>query len=196
MSSDSVPKQIVDAIKGQHGDVIRSLLQAYPDEMVRHTPFGSQTWLGYAAQIGKVISAEALIDAGIDVNAGDKRDNRKPICSAAASGHYDMVSYLIRKGAELDTSLSVRNPLFAAIVGRSSQTVRMLLSAGIDSTVRYNSDTMKDMDAVAFAVMRGETECAQIIALWNAKGNDLLAKQALEDAHRITRMNTVGNGVA
>ena len=47
------------------------------------------------------------------------------------------------------------NPLFARIVGRSPEVAYLLLERGIDTRVRYNTETMKNMDAVAFAMMWG-----------------------------------------
>lgn len=189
MSIESVPKQLADAIEAEDCKSILRLLRENPDQLAWHTPFGSQTWLGYAAQIGKVKAAECLIEAGVDINAGDKRENRKPICSAAANGHYEMVSFLLERGAEIDVSLSVRNPLFAAIVGRSVQITKLLLTAGIDSAVSYTSNTMRDMDAVAFALMRGETECARVIASWKAEGNGAQTEEMLSAAYRVAEEN-------
>lgn len=189
MSEKHIVARIADAIDGNSSSDVLKLLEDNPEQIRFYTPFGRQTWLGYAAQIGKLDVVKALINAGFDLNTGDKRDNIKPICSAAANDHCDVVAFLLEAGADMDVSLSVRNPLFAAIVGRSPEIVRLLLRAGIDSKIRYNSKTMKNMDAVAFALMRGEVECAQIIALWNANGDGSVAKDALIEADRIAEEN-------
>jgi uncharacterized protein len=196
MKEESIQKRLVDAIKSEDCEAIESLLKDNLEQITFHTPFGSQTWLGYAAQIGKLKSARSLINSGINVNAGSKRENRKPICSAAANGHYELVEYLIHSGSELDTSLSIRNPLFSAIVGRSLKIVNLLLEAGIDSKIHYDSETMRSMDAVAFALMRGETDCARAIALWNAKGSETIAQAALSEADRIANLNAFDKGRA
>jgi ankyrin repeat protein len=185
----SIPAQIVDAIKGQDTGSLARLLRENSEQVSTHTPFGGQTWLGYAAQIGNLDAVRALIETGSDVNAGDKRDNIAPICSAAANGHEDVVGYLLRVGAVLDVSKSVRNPIFAAIVGRSPQIVRLLLEAGIDGTVRYDTETMTNVDAVAFALMRGEAECARVIAMWNAGSDESAADLALKEADKIAEIN-------
>ena len=192
MSSQSIPKQIADAIASENCEAIRRLFKENPEQVGWRTPFGAQTWLGYAAQIGKLNSAKELIAAGVDANWGDKRENRKPLCSAASNNHYDVAEYLLGVGADMDTSISVRNPLFAAIVGRSPEIVRLLLESGIDGSVRYDSETMKDMDAVAFALMRGETECARAIALWNSSGNEKTAELDLHQADLIAERNAHG----
>jgi uncharacterized protein len=186
----SLLKQIWDAIKNGDCELIKSLMLAHPEQKDVYVPFGGATWLGFAAALGTLDAIKTLIELELDVNKGDKRDNRFPICDAAYKGRYDVVTYLLSQGAVLDTSLSIRNPLFAAIVGRSPETVKLLLEAGIDSKVRYNSKTMKNMDALAFARMQGEMECARMIALWNANGNEALAKEALVEAERIAYANT------
>lgn len=65
-------------------------------------------------------------------------------------------------------------------MGRSPDCVQLLLDAGIDSGVTYNSETMTDMDAVAFALMRGEAECAKFIAAHNLNGNTEEIEEYLE----------------
>ena len=189
METKHIVARIADAIDVGDCASIERLIAEHPDQRSFHTPFGSQTWLGYAAQVGMLDVVKALVALGFDVNAGDKRDDRRPICSAAANNHYDVAAYLLSAGAVMDVSLSVRNPLFAAIVGRSPEIVRLLLQSGIDSKVRYTSETMKDMDAAAFALMRGETECARIIALWNADGDEGMADAALAEADKIAEKN-------
>ncbi|MFC3121520.1 ankyrin repeat domain-containing protein [Agaribacter flavus] len=189
MSVKSVPAQIVDAIKEEDVKAILSLFKAKPEQIEVFTPFGGQTWLGYASQLGKLQSVRTLIDIGFDVNNGDKRDNILPICSAAANGHLAVVRFLLANNSYLDVSSSVNNALFAAVVGRSLNIVKLLLESGIDSKTSYNSDSMKNMDAIAFALMRGEEQCAQAVALWNADGNDDLASKLLNRASEIADEN-------
>lgn len=189
MEKQSVFMQIVESIRSEDCGAIERLLHENPEQMVAFTPIGGQTWLGYAAQLGKLEAVKTLVKLGLDMNKGDKHDGDSPIGSAAANDHYDVVEYLLRAGAVMDVSLSVRNPLFAAIVGRSPQIVRLLLEAGVDSQVRYTSETMKDMDAVAFALMRGELECARTIALWNAKGDEERTNASMIEADRIAELN-------
>jgi hypothetical protein len=67
--------------------------------------------------------------------------------------------------------------------------VRLLLERGIDATVRYSSETMTDMDATAFALWRGETELARIIALHLAGGNEVKAQALLSAAQEVVSCN-------
>ncbi|MCG7874406.1 MAG: ankyrin repeat domain-containing protein [Candidatus Thiodiazotropha lotti] len=167
----SVTAQISESIRNENRHELLNLFRDNPEQIDSYTYFGSQTWLGYAAQIGKLESIKTLIEIGLNINTGDKRDGRKPVCSAAANSHYRVVEFLLKNGAILDTTLSIQNPLFASIIGRSPRIARLLLEAGIDYTVRYNSQTMKNMDAISFALMRGEDECAKLIASWHSGGN-------------------------
>lgn len=192
----SLTVQVREAIKGGDCETIRRLIAQHPEEKDSYGCLFSQTWLGYAAAHGSLDTVRTLLDLGFDVNKGDRYDEGKPISDAAREGRPDVVAYLLSQGAVLDTSLSVRNPLFAAISGgtpkadRSPEVVKLLLEAGIDSKVRYNSKTMKNMDALAFARMWGKMECARMIALWNANGDEALAKEALVEAERIAYANT------
>jgi ankyrin repeat protein len=189
MEAKHVVARIADAIDASDCANVEKLVRENPDQKSFYTPFGSQTWLGYAAQVGKLDVVQVLVANGLDVNAGDKYDDRKPLCSAAASNRYDVAAYLLSAGSVMDVSLSVQNPLFAAIVGRSPEIVRLLLQSGIDSKVRYTTETMKRMDAIAFALMRGEAECARIIALWNADGDEGVAGAALAEADQVAEEN-------
>lgn len=189
MAVKSLSAQISEAIRNEDLDLLDSIFQSNPDQTSAFTYMGGQTWLGYAAQIGRTRAVNKLIEIGADVNKGDKRDFRAPICSAAANGHYEVVECLLNNGAQFDVSESIRNALFSAIIGRSPRIVRLLLEAGIDSRIVYNSETMTDMDAVAFSLMRGEKECAEIIALWNSGGNREVAKAMLGKADFIADKN-------
>jgi hypothetical protein len=51
---------------------------------------------------------------------------------------------------------------------------------------------MKNMDAVSFALMRGEKECAQIIANKIAKGNEANVISLLNEADEIAELNAYG----
>ncbi len=185
----NVSAQLYDAITNDEYDRVKSVLLENLDELNAHTFMAGQTWLGYAAQAGKFFAVKALVDLGANVNIGDRTYNAKPLCSACDNANNAIAEYLIEHGSNLDTETSARNPLFAAIVGRSADCVRTVLNAGIDPTVRYNSDTMSDMDAVAFALMRGESECAEIIARFNAGEDELAIANMLAKADQIAELN-------
>lgn len=189
MTEKSLPARIIDAIKKEETEALRDLLERNPEQKTANTFIGGQTWLGYACQLGKLNAAKELVRLGLDVNAGDNRDGARPICSAAANNHLEVVEYLLSKGASLDTDRSVSNPLFAAIVGNSKETIELLLKAGIDASIRYNSKTMENMDALAFAIMRGCSDGANLIANHIANGDVSIAENLLLSAREIAEKN-------
>lgn len=181
---------IADAIDDGTSATVRSLFQEHPEMMPFDVPaFG--TWLHYAAAHGTLEIAKLLVELGLDVNAVEPADGLRPLKNAAYEDKPDIARFLLDTGAVMDVSSSIRNPLFGAIVGRSPAVTKLLLERGIDSKVRYNSPTMKNMDAVAFAMMQGEHEIAHMIALWNTNGDELAARRAMEEGQRIAYENTV-----
>jgi ankyrin repeat protein len=189
MPEKSLPALIIEAINAEDAGAIRQLLRAHPEQVDAHTFMAGQTWLGYAAQKGKLEAVRSLLAAGSDINKGDRHEGASPLCGAAASNHPSVAAHLVAAGAALSVDASVRNPLFAAIIGRSPDCVRLILDAGIDAAVRYNTRTMADMDAVAFAMMRGEQECAELIALRNTKGDEPAARRAIAEADAVAMRN-------
>jgi ankyrin repeat protein len=200
ISDRPVHQKISASIREQDLVSLKKLIDAYPDFLYFD---GLGGWLNYAARTGSLDIIEFLLKKGVDVNKGDF-EGVAPLCSAASRGDYNIVKYLLDNGAKMDVSASVRNPLFAAIsasvqvnatqkppTGEAPQIVQLLLERGIDSTVRYNSKTMTNMDALAFAMMWGARDLARILALWNAQGNEAIAQAALEQADKIAEANTV-----
>ncbi|MFN3608268.1 MAG: ankyrin repeat domain-containing protein [Hyphomonas sp.] len=183
---------LADAVAANDAEKVKGLLAKYPNQREVFTPFAGGTWLHYAAQKGSNEVVKYLLTSGMDVNVRDRSHGTNALCSAADQNRVETVKLLLEKGVVLDTSASVRNPLFAAIVGRSPEVAKLILEAGIDSKVRYNSPTMSDMDAVAFALMQGERECAEIIARWNAAGDEVEVKRILIEADKVAERNVRG----
>ena len=169
---------------------LRILFAELPDHIQSYTPFAGSTWLGYAAGDSSLDIVRYLVSIGISVNDGDKRDGRRPICDAARAGKSDIVQFLLNNGAILDTHKSICNPLFAAIAAHSLECARLLIDAGIDTRVRYDTPTMSDMDAVAFAMMEGPHDIARLIALHNADGDVEAAERAMAEGLAVARRNT------
>jgi hypothetical protein len=186
--SDSLPARIYAAIT-EDPQALPAIFAAHPEELNAHTFMAGQTWLGYAAQKGRLDAIRILVSLGADLNKGNSHVGARPLVSACMFGHHEVAEYLLEQGSLIDTHASVTNPLFAAIIGRSPDCVKLLLRAGIDASVRYTSETMTDMDAVAFALMRGEQECAEIIADHLSGGDAADAQDRLEVAERVAEMN-------
>lgn len=191
VDDDQVPfnPKISAAIRNRDIAALRDLLTAEPQQIHAFTPFAGGTWLHYAARQGDADAVQLLMSLGVDVNAGDARDGRAPICDACFGGHEDIVRLLLGAGAKLDTSDPVRNPLFAAVVGRSLPVAKLLLESGMDAGVRYEGPSMKQMDAVAFAIESGETEIANEVARKLANDNVEGVSRILEKARSVAEMN-------
>ncbi|MBA4016360.1 MAG: hypothetical protein C0483_04155 [Pirellula sp.] len=129
------------------------------------TPFG--TWLHDASSHGKLNIVQWLLSQGLDVNAYNESNESPPLADASANGHVDVVKLLIESGAFLDTSDSIRNPLFSAIAGDISDAntavAKLLIDSGIDTRVKYNGKYMKDMDALAFAKEWGRSDIVRLL---------------------------------
>ncbi|WP_121640592.1 ankyrin repeat domain-containing protein [Virgibacillus sp. Bac330] len=125
------------------------------------TPFG--TWLHVAVRAGELDMVKFLVESGMDLNKNEGVPKSAPIAQASSKGDLSIVEYLFNNGAVFDVSEPNRNPLFSAIYGGNLDVVKYLVQNGIDITVKYTGDTMKDMDAYAFAVERGQTEIAEYL---------------------------------
>jgi len=173
------------AVRDSDVRAVEAFLTEHPEYIRAFAPFAGGTWLHYAAGAGDVDVVACMIRMGCDVNSGAKDDGRLALKDAAYEGKSDNVRYLLEHGSNLDVSSSTRNPLFGAIVGKSLSVVQLLLERGIDASVRYNSETMQDMDATAFALMRGEAEIARAIAHHNAGGDAAKADKLLAEAQAV-----------
>ncbi|MDM5268257.1 ankyrin repeat domain-containing protein [Bacillus wiedmannii] len=128
------------------------------------TPFG--TWLHVSARAGELDMIKFLVESGMDINLNEGVPKSAPIAHAASEGEMGIVEYLLDNGAILDVSDPNRNPLFSAIYGGHFNIVKYLVQSGIDITVKYTGDTMKDMGAYEFAIERGQVEIAEYLKMY------------------------------
>lgn len=161
MSKNHSPKDVIEAIKLEDLPALSRMFAEDPALKDIATPFGS--WLHVASEYGKFSVVKFLIENGFDIDARGGIAGGSAINIAASEGCLDIVNHLIGLGAELDVSEPERNPLFSAVQGGHDDIVSVLLEAGIDATVRYTGESMKDMDAAAYAREWGRTELADMI---------------------------------
>ncbi|MCA9183495.1 MAG: ankyrin repeat domain-containing protein, partial [Planctomycetales bacterium] len=93
-----------------------------------------------------------------DINLKGGTSESSPLDRACADGQYDVVKYLLDKGAKIDVSAPERNPLFGAILSGNLAIAKLLIDRGIDTSVRYSGESMHDMSAIDFAKERGADE--------------------------------------
>jgi ankyrin repeat protein len=82
--------------------------------IIHDRPMGGLTPIFFAARQGAIESAEALIDAGADVNVAEPQYGFTPMQTAIFNGHYDLVPLLLDRGAKADdgslyTAIETRN---------------------------------------------------------------------------------------
>lgn len=161
MDEKLVAMEIRSAIKNGQIEIVEDLIGSNNDRLHITTPFG--TSLHVAATHGQMEIAKLLIRLGADVNRKGGVSGGSALNQAASAGHIDLVHLLLSSGAELDVSEPERNPLFSAIYGGHFEVAKLLIEHGIDIHVQYNGDSMKHMDAFAFAIERGQKEIANLL---------------------------------
>lgn len=158
----NIIKEIRAAIKEEDVRKIKSLLGL--DQGLLSMITVSGTWLHVAAAQGRLEIVKILVSLGADVNAKGGVLGGSPLNEAAAEGHLEIVKYLLSCGAKMDVSEPERNPLFSAIYGGHMDVVKLLIDRGIDVHVKYSGPSMNNMDPLAFAQERGQTEIAKLLA--------------------------------
>jgi ankyrin repeat protein len=148
-AESKVYNSLYDAITD--GDFMRfmTLIKEHPKILQMITPFG--TWLHVAASNGQLEMVKELVKRGIEINARGSIADGNALNEAASEGHHEVAKYLLEAGSEMDVSEPERNPLFGAIQSGNLDIGKLLIERGIDTKVRYTGNSMKNMDALAFA---------------------------------------------
>lgn len=180
---------ITQAIRTGDVNETIALLDRYPEMRDFDVPaFG--TWLHFACWGGTLAVVQALATLGFDPHSTANRDHRAPIAMAAQQGNAEIVRWLIERGAALDTSDAIRNPLFGAALACSPEIAGMLLDAGIDTTARYRmSSSDETVDAIAFAMLHGARDVARRIAMQDNHADETV-EAALKEGLRIAEAIT------
>ena len=162
-------RQVRDAIDTGDPALVRRVFMQFPAELNNPEP-STGSHLGWASRWADLQVVKAMVEFGADINLKDSRDGIAPIASACSGGHVEIAKYLLELGCELDVSASIRNPLFACIVGyggardepreRFAVIADNLIASGMDLTACYDQQSMVDMDASAFAYMWGRRDIA------------------------------------
>ena len=179
---------ITDAIRRGASDELIGLFERFPEMWDLKVPaFG--TWLHFASAHGTLPIVQYLVQHGFDPDQRNE-DGCNPAALASAKGKADILDCLLSSGSQIDLSDSVRNPLFGAILAGSSASVERLLEAGIDTTPSYQFGSVPErLDAVAFAVLHGQSALARLIASTHSRDPrvvDDMLEAALAKAHLVT----------
>jgi uncharacterized protein len=128
---------VFEATLAGRADLVRANLARDPELAGAWTEDG-YTALHYAAFFGGGDVAEALIDAGADLEAVSRNGMAvRPLNSAAAGGHGDVSRLLVERGADVNAAQAQGfTPLHAAAQNGDADLVAVLLSAGADKDIR------------------------------------------------------------
>jgi ankyrin repeat protein len=154
-------KELYDAVKLGDTNKINELLNIDPGIVNAATPFGPM--LHVAVIAGKNDVIDQLIEAGADINARGGVLNGSALNEAVSEGNLQIAQHLLSKGAKIDSSEPEQNPLFSAIYKGNIEIVKLLLDHGADPSIKYTGESMKDMDAIAFAIERGQQQIADFL---------------------------------
>ncbi|PGU07266.1 MULTISPECIES: suppressor of fused domain protein [Bacillus cereus group] len=166
MSTIQISKEIRSAIKSGNLEKVVELIGSNIEVLHMITPFG--TWLHVAASRGELNIVKKLIELGLNVNALGGVYGGGALNEAASRGHISVVKYLLACGAELDISDPIKNPLFGAISNGYPDIAKLLIESGIDVEVKYSGESIKGMDALAFAREQGQVEIVKVIEEWTS----------------------------
>lgn len=157
-------QEIKQAIENGDQCKLESLFTSDPSQINTTTIFGN--WLHYAVSFNASIETiKYLVEKGVDINEKEGILKGNVLNTAASEGRIDVVNYLLEKGAEIDISEPEKNPLFGAIYGGYKDIVKVLIAHKIDFKIKYSGDNMNNMDALAFAKERGQTEIAEMLSV-------------------------------
>ena len=130
---------VFEATLAGRADLVRAHLARDPALAVVWTQDG-YTALHYAAFFGGRDAAEALLDAGADLEAVSRNAmGVRPLNSSAAGGHGDVSRLLVERGADVNAAQAQGfRPLHAAAQNGDSDLVAILVAAGADKDARLD----------------------------------------------------------
>jgi uncharacterized protein len=164
MTEKTFVKDMWDTIRQGDLDRVVNLIETDRDHLHLTTVFG--TWLHFAAIHGKLEIVKYLVMKGLDINehSDSTSSGFTPINAAASKGHLEVVQYLLSCGAILDVSRYAKeNPLFRATQKGYREVVELLIDSGINTKIKYNTQTMRNMDALALAYEWGQNDIVDLL---------------------------------
>ena len=172
-----------EAIRNDAVIDLKGIFEKYPDFITLRVPsFGN--WLVYASWQGAKQVVKYLIEIGFDVDKSGDEVNSPPLATASVSGHAEIVKLLLTNGARLDDRTSISNPLFGCA---SAEIAKLLLDAGMDPSKSYvlGDAVNPPIDSLAYAIMLGRIEVANVIALAMALGDQKIADALIESRKEV-----------
>ena len=176
--------RLVDAVKRQDKDAVRTLLQLQLD--LNAAQGGGSTALHWAAHWNDLETANRLLAAGVNVNAFTDL-GVTPLYLASEIGSASMAETLLGAGANPNlTAETGVSPLMLAARAGVTKTVRALLSYGADINATQSSS---GQTALMWAVAQGHPAVVRVLA---SDGADIHARS--RTGRRLVNKGGVGDG--
>lgn len=131
--------------------------------MQKASPFHlvGQTFLHELARGGDILSAEVIMDTGIDIDLPDE-EGRRPLHEAAFFGHEEMIGFLLSHGAKIDAPIMPfgYTALWYAVQQGHYDIARLLIEKGASLKVE---DRLSGQGLLHIAASRGDVKMAGIL---------------------------------
>lgn len=153
---------IIKAVKSNDIERVRTIIRQNGDIDVKDWKI-KRTALIHSADTGNVSIAKLLLDAGANIDEGDRYGNTALSYAAMISNR--MISLLIENGANVDVENNAgATPLLMAIVLNRTSSARPLLEAGANPNIAlYNGIT-----PLMFATMHGGIGAIELLKEYRA----------------------------
>lgn len=124
--------------------------------------------LRFACRSGNVEAIQEFVCNGADVNHTADHNNRTVLHAAAERGHPDVISMLVKLGAEINvTDINGWTPIHYAAFRVDTEAIRALAALGAD----VNSRTTNDWAPLCVAADSGNTDAVRTLVTFGASLN-------------------------
>lgn len=131
--ADAVTDGVTNLINSGQAELLAAAMKFYP-HLVDHLDINGRSWLHQAAEVGTWGCAEALIQAGLDVNFRDIMDET-PLHRAMFRHRADSVRFLLSAGADPNAASRFGVTPVHLASAWSNEMLAEAISAGGDLTV-------------------------------------------------------------
>lgn len=105
-------------------------------QFLKYNDIANNALLRVAITNGMSTLAKKIIDFGVDLTIEDAANRRTPLVFAAEYNCYEIIDYLIEKGAEPnDSDLSGHTALYWSVVYQNTENIKTLIGAGANVNV-------------------------------------------------------------